>query len=271
MRPILFGGDGRLEIVAHDSGATRYASETHPTIQICVPMAGARYRVSRETETGRMLRQNLTARDILLVPRGQPHAVDWLRQAGVVSLNVAEHFADEAIDRSQGSLSDFFTVRDPFATAAAAELYAAMNERGSIDPLFAESLAVLIVSRVTTHAARRPLVARRTNGLTPLQLRRIERHISENIERRVSLEELANLAGVSRWHFLRQYQETTGSSPHAYVTGQRLQRAMDLLRTTDKSIMEIAAEVGMTHSHFSRRFAQHFGTSPSLFRRDHST
>ncbi len=77
MRPILFAGDGRLEIVAHDSGPTRHATETHPAIQICVPMAGARYRVSRETETGKTFRQNLTARDILLVPRGQPHAVAW--------------------------------------------------------------------------------------------------------------------------------------------------------------------------------------------------
>jgi hypothetical protein len=68
-RPIAFAGDG-FEIVAHESEPAQYPEESHPTIQVCVPMFGARYWVTREAETGAALEQDFGARDILLVPAG---------------------------------------------------------------------------------------------------------------------------------------------------------------------------------------------------------
>jgi AraC family transcriptional regulator len=103
--------------------------------------------------------------------------------------------------------------------------------------------------------------------LTPLVVRRIDRFIDDNLERQVGLSELAVLAGLSRWYFLRVFRETVGTSPHDFVTRRRLARARNLLCTTSRSVMEIAGDIGMTHSRFSRVFVRRLGVTPTEFRR----
>jgi AraC-like DNA-binding protein len=247
-RPIAFAGDG-FEIVAHESAAARYPQESHAAVQICVPMFSARYKVTREADTGGRLEQEFGARDILLVPAGQPHAVHWLRRAGIVSLQISERFVQETLDVPRLTLPDFLAVQDRFVTLAAAELYAAMETEETI---------------ASRSEVRKSLVVRR---LTPVLLRRIERYIDDNLERHVNLSELAVMAGLSRWYFLRVFEETVGTSPHDYVTQRRLDRARNLLSTTNRSVMDIASEVGMTHSHFSRVFSRRLGITPTEFRR----
>jgi AraC family transcriptional regulator len=266
-RPIAFAGDG-FEIVVHESAPVGYPEESHATVQICIPMFGARYKVKRESETGAALEQDLGARDILLVPAGQPHAVQWLRRAGIVSLQISERFVEETLDVPRLTLPDFLAVRDRFVTVAAAELYASMGAEETIAPVFAEALVVGVAHRIATTASRsnfRKSVAVRR--LTPVLLRRIERYIDENLERQVGLCELATLAGLSRWYFLRVFAETVGTSPHDYVTRRRLDRARNLLCSTNRSVMDIAGEVGMTHSHFTRVFSRRLGVTPTEFRR----
>jgi AraC family transcriptional regulator len=268
-RPIVFASEGRFEIVSHASDPTEYAEETHAMIQICVPMVGARYRVMRETGTGASVVHDLAARDVLLVPAGQPHAVDWLRPAGIVSLQISESFVEETLDIPRISLPDASVLRDSFVTAAARELYVSMRDGEGVSPIFAEALAVGIAYRVTVAASRQKVRGpERPRGLTLRQLHRVERYIDENLDRQIGLGDLADVTGLSRWYFLRRFHETVGTSPHDYITRARLDRAMDLLRTTRSSVMKIAAEVGMTHSHFSRLFARRIGMTPSDFRRD---
>ena len=266
-RPIAFAGDG-FEVVAHESEPTRYPEESHATVQICIPMFGARYNVTRESETGTDLEHDFGARDILIVPAGQPHSVAWLRRAGIVSLQISERFARETLDVPRLTLPDFLAVQDRFITAAAAELYTSMSAGEPISPAFAEALVSGVARRVATTASRRyarkSVVVRR---LTPLVVRRIDRFIDDNLERQVGLSELAVLAGLSRWYFLRVFAETVGTSPHDYVTRRRLDRAQHLLRTTSRSVMDVAGDVGMTHSHFSRVFSRRLGVTPSEFRR----
>jgi len=268
-RPTAFAADG-FDIVAHDSAPIAYPQESHAGVQICVPMIGARYTVTRETETGSPFEQELGPRDILIVPTAQPHAVHWLQRAGIVSFQLSEHFVEETLDVSRLRLPDSLAVRDRFVTVAAAELYASMISEAPIAPVFAEALAVRVIHRIASIASRNEV---RTPGtvrrLTSALVRRVERYIDDNLERHVTLSELAALAGFSRWYFLRVFAESVGTSPHDYVMGRRMKRARDLLRTTERSVMEIAGDVGMTHSHFSRVFARRLGVTPSEFRRIH--
>ncbi len=266
-RPIAFAGEG-FEIVAHESPPVHYPAESHATVQICVPMFGARYGVKRESASGTSLDQTFGARDILLVPAWQPHAVHWFRHAGIVSLQLSEAFVLETLDAGHLTLPDFLAVQDRFVTTAATELYTSMTADESIAPVFAEALAVGVAHRVTTIAARRNgRRSSRARRLHPALLRRIERYIDDNLEHPVGLGELAVLAGLSRWYFLRAFREANGMSPSEYVVQRRLDRAQNLLRATTRSVMDIAAEVGMTHSHLSRVFSRKLGVTPTEFRR----
>ena len=78
---------------------------------------------------------------------------------------------------------------------------------------------------------------------------------------------LASIAAVSPSHFIRTFRDTFGETPHRYLQRRRIERAMYLLRTTDRSVTEICMEVGFTSlGTFSRTFTDIVGTTPSQFR-----
>lgn len=78
---------------------------------------------------------------------------------------------------------------------------------------------------------------------------------------------LARIALVSDAHFIRTFRDTFGETPHRYLQRRRLERAMNLLRETDRSVTDICMSVGFTSlGTFSRTFREIVGTSPSEFR-----
>ncbi|RPJ33158.1 MAG: helix-turn-helix domain-containing protein [Verrucomicrobiaceae bacterium] len=92
-------------------------------------------------------------------------------------------------------------------------------------------------------------------------------HLERNIHREVNLEELASIAHMSRRSFLRMFQSATGTSPLAWMIGQRIHRACGLLRHTDKRVTEIAFEIGFNDSnYFTRQFRKTIGMSPRDYR-----
>jgi transcriptional regulator GlxA family with amidase domain len=78
---------------------------------------------------------------------------------------------------------------------------------------------------------------------------------------------LAALAYVSPAHFSRQFRATFGETPHRYLQRRRVERAMELLRETDRPVTEICFDVGFgSLGTFSRTFRAIVGESPSSYR-----
>lgn len=83
------------------------------------------------------------------------------------------------------------------------------------------------------------------------------------------LDQIAQHSGLSRFHFLRLFQRTTGLSPVQYLTKIRMDKAVYLLRHTKKSVEDIAQEIGYANSsYFCRVFRRIVGTTPHKFRID---
>lgn len=83
-----------------------------------------------------------------------------------------------------------------------------------------------------------------------------------------SVEELADVAGMSRAAFSRKFSEVLSIAPGEFVRKARLRRAAELLRTTDLPIKQVALRVGFSsRSHFSRAFKTERGIHPAKFRR----
>jgi transcriptional regulator GlxA family with amidase domain len=79
---------------------------------------------------------------------------------------------------------------------------------------------------------------------------------------------LADSVHLSRAHFIRSFRATFGETPHRYLQRRRLERAMALLRETDRSVTEICLEVGFASlGTFSRTFHEIVGVSPREYRR----
>ena len=78
---------------------------------------------------------------------------------------------------------------------------------------------------------------------------------------------LAASVHLSRAHFIRSFRQAFGETPHRYLQRRRLERAMALLRETDRPVTQICLDVGFgSLGTFSRTFREIVGTSPSAYR-----
>ena len=99
-------------------------------------------------------------------------------------------------------------------------------------------------------------------------LRRARDHADRNFAEPLDLEQLAGAAELSKYYFHRLFTATYGVTPAAYVCERRIERAQDLLRSTNLSVTEVCFAVGFSSlGSFSTRFRQIVGERPSEFQR----
>jgi len=83
----------------------------------------------------------------------------------------------------------------------------------------------------------------------------------------LDLPTLAQIANVSEAHFIRTFRATFGETPHRYLQRRRVERAMFLLRATDRSVTDVCLDVGFTSlGTFSRSFRDIVGEAPTAYR-----
>lgn len=99
-----------------------------------------------------------------------------------------------------------------------------------------------------------------------VHLRRARDHIDTHYADDLELSTLAQIAGLSKFHFLRLFRATYGCTPAAYLSQRRIERAQDLLRATNLTVTEVCHAVGFSSlGSFSARFRQVVGQSPTQF------
>jgi AraC family transcriptional regulator len=134
--------------------------------------------------------------------------------------------------------------------------------------LYIESLTnVLAVHLLRQYSAIKPRLAIYEGGLPERQLVVVLEYINEYLEQDIKLADLAQLLGISQFHFSYLFKRSLGKSPYQYLLQQRIERSKQLLKQTDKSIMDIAFLCGFnSHSHLSKQFRQLTGITPKAYR-----
>ncbi|HLW51440.1 MAG TPA: AraC family transcriptional regulator [Candidatus Angelobacter sp.] len=103
---------------------------------------------------------------------------------------------------------------------------------------------------------------------TLARVTRAVRMIERNLSSKISLRELAQAARLSPFHFLRSFEQVTGTTPHQYVRRARLRAAATRLKREATHVLELAMDCGFGDvSNFNRAFRDEFGTTPLRFRR----
>ena len=106
-------------------------------------------------------------------------------------------------------------------------------------------------------------------GLTVVQLRRIKEFVDAHISKAIGISELANLAGLSQFHFIRAFKHSVGISPYQYVLSERIGVAKEVLLKSDLSIADVALAVGFSDaSQLNRVFRKVIGVTPTEYRRE---
>ena len=100
-----------------------------------------------------------------------------------------------------------------------------------------------------------------------IAVRRVRDHLDLHYADPVCLDELAALAGMSKFHLVRVFRASYGETPIRYLTRRRIERAQDLLRSANLTVTEICMLVGFASlGSFSSRFTELVGESPAAYR-----
>ncbi|MBC9876861.1 helix-turn-helix transcriptional regulator [Bradyrhizobium sp. INPA01-394B] len=111
---------------------------------------------------------------------------------------------------------------------------------------------------------------RAVRSLQKWRLKRVMQYVDDNLAAKVTLQNLAAVAGLSRMHFAAQFRAAVGLRPHEYLLKRRIERAQELLQQADVSLVDIALTVGFqTQAHFTTVFKRFVGDTPYQWRSAH--
>ena len=222
------------------------------------------------TESGFYARAN-DEQSVCVIPSGQPFSArlkgDSEQLAIYLDPQLVLRAADEAGVGGGGAIEvvETFSPDDAVARSVGLALLAELEAEAPGGRLYAESLANLLAVHLLRHyTAATPTFK---GGLSGRRLRRVMAFIEENYESDLSLAELAQVGGISTFHFAREFKRATGTTPHQYLIKFRVERAKSLLAESEMPLVEVSSRAGFSHqSHFTRLFRRLTGTTPRAFR-----
>jgi AraC family transcriptional regulator len=156
---------------------------------------------------------------------------------------------------------------DPYAESVCRTLLQETENGCPTGRMYAESLATsLAVHLASQHGGGQTQAAPRVGGLSGGQLKRAIEYIHQHLSEEVSLKNISQAAGLSPFHFARQFKLSMGYSPYQFVLRQRIEQAKQNLLRGGKTLAEIAIQTGFyDQSHFAQQFKRHCGITPKKF------
>jgi AraC-like DNA-binding protein len=250
-----------IETVAYRGPLERMPTHAHAQFQLSLYDGGPRrFRVARHDFAG-------GPRASVIIQAGEPHAsvpmadpLLTLRTFYLEERLVAE--VAGGIWRGRGTVA----FRDPVLADAAtvAELYAAHLALDRHDLEGEERIFVALEMLVRRHAT--PTGPARRIAASDSRVLTVRTMLEDRVTENVTLDELAEAAGLSRFHLIRVFRRRFGVTPFAYQRSQRIERARAVLRT-GRSIADVAAAAGFAdQSHLGRSFRAVMGATPGQYR-----
>jgi AraC family transcriptional regulator len=212
--------------------------------------------------------------DFSITPAKAPFFARWDSDDRLVQMRVASSFIQKvagetlAMNPDRLEVIPEFRTRDPQLEAIVMMLLTEFKQDNLGSRLYIESLAnILAVQFLRQYSASQPHLSAYEGGLPQHQLRKVLNYIHDHLEQNIRLADLATLLDISQFHFCHLFKQAVGIAPYQYLLQQRIERAKQLLKQTDQSVMAIAFLCGFnSHSHLSKQFRQVTGLTPTAYR-----
>ena len=153
------------------------------------------------------------------------------------------------------------------ARAIASELQTQTSAGCLLVEALASSLAARLVQKRFSASATQFSPDLTRQGLDRRRLLRMLDYIEANLEGELTIDRMASIACLSKYHFARAFKQAVGQPPHRYVSAKRLERAKALLIHDDRSLANISSALSFScQANFARAFKQATGQTPGRFR-----
>jgi AraC-like DNA-binding protein len=161
---------------------------------------------------------------------------------------------------------DPVVVYDRYLRRVASVLGAAFRVGPAPDTAYLAATAAELALHVGAYYGR-PLKQARCQGLSPERVARALKLIEENLSKPIHVDEIAAEVNMSPFHFARMFKQSTGYSPHFYITLKRMDLAKEMLANSSLPLAEVAERLGYsTQAHFTGVFSAYSGTTPRAYR-----
>lgn len=216
--------------------------------------------------------------DISITPAQTPFFARWDGEDHYFHIRIASDFIqsvateDLAINPDRLELRPEFRIRDPQIEAIGLMLLNELKQENLGARLYIESLInILALHLLRQYSAVKPQLTFYEGGLPERQLVQVLDYMNDRLDQDIKLVDLAALLDMSQFHFSRLFKQSIGTTPYQYLMQQRIERAKQLLRQTDRPIIDIAFQCGFnSHSHLSKQFRQLTGMTPKAYRTNHA-
>ncbi|MBA2466795.1 MAG: helix-turn-helix transcriptional regulator [Sphingomonas sp.] len=211
-----------------------------------------------------------------LVPAGK--SFDWSTKGPIEFAHLylrpalLDRIVRETFDRDPGGveLIDGIAQRSELIASLIRAIAQEVRSPGASARLLIDSLLHSLAIGLLAERSTLPSVQRARHCISPSQLRRVTDFIDAHYGDDISLDDLARLAGSSRFHFSRGFKAATGLPPYHYLIRRRLDAGKTLLDLRRQSISQIATQCGYGSTRqFSAMFVRIFGVTPRRYRQEH--
>src|SRR5262245_26530393 len=225
-------------------------------------------------EGGRVLSGQVSPGELIVVPAGHSHWGAWNERnefllAYLSPDTLARAVSDDGLDSDRFDLDYRFRAHDEEIASLLFALRTQLGNPGVEDGLYVDTLGVQLAVDLLRSYGTAPLRMRQyRGGLSRAKLRLVLDYLNAYLDRNISLPELANLAEMSQFHFLRSFRASAGKTPHRYLIDRRVEVARSILLHEDVPLAEVAYRVGFAdQSHLTRHFRRIVGVPPGSLRR----
>ncbi|MFP7674904.1 helix-turn-helix transcriptional regulator [Marivita sp. S0852] len=212
--------------------------------------------------------------DCIITPAGVRSGWRWFGKSDVIIVTLdpakVERFAQSELglllDPEQFQNEPLFSDAD--LCAAGVMLRDALESDDMTSGVMFEAMSrVLLVKLLQKYGKRRPEEVALSARFTTAHYNRVLAFIRANLDRTITLDDLASEASMSPSHFSRVFKDTLGSSPMQYVMAYRIEQAMKMMSDPALALGDIALDCGFAdQAHFSRSFKQLIGQTPRAYR-----
>jgi AraC family transcriptional regulator len=158
------------------------------------------------------------------------------------------------------------TTVDPGVRTLAVEARRALVEESRPDRGYMAALGKAMLERAL-QVIEQGAPPRGRAAISPFKLRQVVDHVEARLESRITVQELAELAGLSIAHFARAFRQSTGEAPHHFILNRRVARVRELLRDPTLDLATVAARAGFSsHAHMTSVFRRWTSLAPAAYR-----
>ncbi|WP_027349089.1 helix-turn-helix domain-containing protein [Halotalea alkalilenta] len=226
-------------------------------------------------ENGRWKKSSSADGNITLLSRGSDSSWYWMNDIEVthiyISHDLINKIANETFDRDVDDLSinHHPLVNDEILSRLMSTYEDECLSTAAGSSIYLQTLEVQMCIHLIRNYAQCSLKdVFRTSKLSDSKKKLLEEYIEENLSTALSVQALADVAGLSQSHFVRVFASDYGCSPHHYVQARRLHRAKQLLSSSSSlPIKAIALECGFSdQSHMTRVIKSKLSLTPKQYR-----